>query len=70
MISIVKLFRDEIRIQEEAGLGIENLKKQEQTELNGLIELNEKRNKESALLRYFFNPFLNFFSEKNAIKNI
>ena len=34
MISIQKLFREETRSRESAGLGIENLKKQEQLELN------------------------------------
>lgn len=48
MISIQKLFREENHVRESAGLGIENLKKQEQLELNALIEENEKRNAERA----------------------
>lgn len=48
MVSIRKHFQAEVRAQEAAGLGIEELKKREMEELNELILLNEKKNEKSA----------------------
>lgn len=48
MTSIVKVFRDEIRLKESQGLGIEALREQELVELDDLIAQNDERNRKAA----------------------
>lgn len=53
MLSIRTLFKDEIKIIQKEGLGIEELKKQELVELEKNIQLNEERNAKAAIERFF-----------------
>ncbi|CAD5210601.1 unnamed protein product [Bursaphelenchus xylophilus] len=48
MISIKKVFKDEIRSKEEQGMGIEALREQELVELDELIAQNDERNRKAA----------------------
>ncbi|CAD5207813.1 unnamed protein product [Bursaphelenchus okinawaensis] len=48
MVSLIKVFKEEIKMKEEQGMGIEALKEQEQVELDELIAQNEERNRQAA----------------------
>lgn len=54
MISLRKVFAEEIKQKEREGLAIEGLRKQELEELDLLIAENERRNREIARERFEF----------------
>lgn len=54
MISLRKVFAQEIKQKEREGLAIESLRKQELEELDLLIAENERRNHEATRARFVF----------------
>lgn len=51
ILGLRKIFKKELEIKENAGLGIAALRKQEEEELDALLKENERRNEESARRR-------------------
>uniref|UniRef100_A0A0N5AK97 Small ribosomal subunit protein mS26 n=1 Tax=Syphacia muris TaxID=451379 RepID=A0A0N5AK97_9BILA len=70
VMSLRKVFKEEIEEKEKKGLGIDGLKKEEKEEFERLLQLNEQRNNRAAQLRKDKESTVMLKLEKKILENI